>query len=240
MKILHRLLTGIALLLLTSSAVLSQQKPEAKNEPANKLVEFHMAILKRGPKWTAAETPESKRVQQEHVKYVLATFDSGKAVIAGPFTDDGEIIGLFVFRAPSAAEAKAWAEADPSVASGQYIVEMHPWWSEDIFSKPAKPMRIVPVYFAFLTRGEKWTPEKTPATEEIQKGHMANINRLAEMKKLIAAGPFGDDGHLRGIFVFRVGSLEEAKALTATDPAVQAGRLAMELHTWMVPEGILP
>ena len=240
MKTLHRLLTGIALLLLTSPAVLSQQKPEAKNEPASKLVEFHMAILKRGPKWSAAETSETKRVQQEHVKYVLSTLNSGKAIIAGPFTDDGEIIGVFVFRAPSAAEAKAWAEADPSVASGHYIVEMHPWWSEDIFSKPAKPLRIVPMYFVFLTRGEKWTPEKTPATEEIQKGHMANINRLAEMKKLIVAGPFGDDGRLRGIFVFRVGSLEEAKALTATDPAVQAGRLAMELHTWMVPEGILP
>ena len=236
MKTLHRLLTGITLLLLTAPAILSQQK----NEPANKLVEFHMAILKRGPKGTAAETPETKRVQQEHVKYVLSMLDSGKAIIAGPFTDDGEIIGLFVFRAPSAAEAKAWAEADPSVGAGHYIVEMHPWWSEDIFSKPAKPMKIVPVYFAFLTRGEKWTPEKTPATEEIQKGHMANIHRLAEMKKLIAAGPFGDDGRLRGIFVFRVGSLEEARALTATDPAVQAGRLAMELHTWMVPEGILP
>jgi len=240
MKTLHCLLTAIALLLLTSPAVLSQQKPEAKNEPANKLVEFHMAILKRGPKWSAAETPETKRVQQEHVKYVLSTLNSGKAIIAGPFTDDGDIIGVFVFRAPSAAEAKAWAEANPAVASGQYSVEMHPWWSEDIFSKPAKPMKLVPMYFAFLTRGEKWTPEKTPATEEIQKGHMANINRLAEMKKLVAAGPFGDDGRLRGIFVFRVGSLEEAKALTATDPAVQAGRLAMELHTWMVPEGVLP
>jgi uncharacterized protein YciI len=240
MKTLHRLLTGITLLLLTSLPVSAQQKPEAKKEPANKLVEFHMAILKRGPKWSAAETPETKRVQQEHVKYVLATLNSGKAIIAGPFTDDGEIIGVFIFRAASAAEAKAWAEADPSVASGHYIVEMHPWWSEDIFSKPAKPMRIVPVYFTFLTRGEKWTAEKTPATEEIQKGHMANINRLAEMKKLIAAGPFDDDGRLRGIFVFRVGSLEEARALTATDPAVQAGRLAMELHTWMVPDGVLP
>jgi len=234
MKTLHRLLIGFALLLLTLPAVLSQQKPE------NKLVEFHMAILKRGPKWTAAETPEAKRVQEEHVNYVLSTLDSGKSVIAGPFTDGGEIAGVVVFRAPSAAEAKAWAEADPSVASGHHVVEMHPWWSEDIFGKAAKPLRLVPMYFAFLTRGEKWTPEKTPATEEIQKGHMANINRLAEMKKLIAAGPFGDNGRLRGIFVFRVGSLEEAKALTATDPAVQAGRLAMEIHPWMVPEGVLP
>jgi uncharacterized protein YciI len=40
--------------------------------------------------------------------------------------------------------------------------------------------------------------------------------------------------------VFRVGSLEEARALTATDPAVQAGRLAMDIHQWMVPEGVLP
>jgi len=240
MKTFHRLLTGVALLLLTSTAVLSQQQAAPKNEPAHKLVEFHMAILKHGPKWTAAETPETKRAHEEHINYVLAALDSGKAIIAGPFTDDGEIAGVYVFRAPSAAEAKAWAEADPSVASGVHVVEMHPWWSEDIFGKPAKPLKLVKLYFAFLTRGEKWTPEKTPATEEIQKGHMANINRLAEMKKLIAAGPFGDDGRLRGIFVFRVGSLEEAKALTATDPAVQAGRLAMEIHPWMVPEGVLP
>lgn len=242
METLQRLLTGIILLFLTSPAVLSQQQnPEPKKtEPAHKMIEFHMALLKRGPKWTATETPETKRLHEEHVKYVLSAIDSGKAVIAGPFTDGGDIEGVFIFRSKSAEEAKAWAEADPSVASGFRVVEMHPWWSEDIFGKPAKPLKLVPTYFAFLTRGDKWTAERTPATEEIQKGHMANINRLAEMKKLVAAGPFGDNGRLRGIFVFRVGSLEEAKALTATDPAVQAGRLAMDIHQWMVPEGVLP
>ena len=229
-----RLLTVLIVLLTTAPAVLAQQ------EPGHKLVEFHMALFKHGPKWTADENETTKRLRKEHVKYVLSLFDSGKAVIAGPFTDGGEIDGVFVFRAKSAAEAKAWAEAGPTVAAGVHVAEMHPWWSEDIFSKPSKPMKIVPTYLAFLTRGEKWTPEKTPATEEIQKGHMANINRLAEMKKLVAAGPFGDDGQLRGIFVFRVANLEEAKTLTATDPAVQAGRLAMDIHQWMVPEGVLP
>ena len=240
MKTFYGFLTGVVLLLVVASPLTSQQKPEAKNEPAHKLVEFHMALLKHGPKWTAGENPDTKRLHQQHVDYVLSLLDSGKAVLAGPFTDNGEIDGVFVFRATSAEEAKAWAEADPSVASGFRIAEMHPWWSEDIFGKPVKPVKLTQTFLAFLTRGEKWTPEKTPATEEIQKGHMANINRLAEMKKLIAAGPFGDDGRLRGIFVFRVASLEEAKALTATDPAVQAGRLAMDIHPWMVPEGVLP
>lgn len=232
----HRLLTGIIILVLTSSMVVAQQK----TEPAHKLVEFHMALLKRGPKWTAEQNPETKRLQQQHEEYLSSMLESGKAVIAGPITDGGELDGVFVFRAKSAEEAKAWAEADPSVASGFRVAEMHPWWSEDIFGKPAKPLKLTQTFLAFLTRGEKWTAERTPATEEIQKGHMANINKLAEMKKLVAAGPFGDNGRLRGIFVFRVASLQEAKALTATDPAVQAGRLAMDILPWMVPEGVLP
>ena len=240
MKTSYGLLTGVVLLVVAAPFALSQQKPETKNEPAHKMIQFHMALLKHGPKWTAAENADTKRLHQQHVDYVVSLLDSGKAVLAGPLTDNGEIDGVFVFRANSAEEAKAWAEADPSVASGFRVAEMHPWWSEDIFGKPAKPLKLTQMYLAFLTRGEKWTPEKTPATEEIQKGHMANINRLAEMKKLIAAGPFGDNGRLRGIFVFRVGSLAEAKALTATDPAVQAGRLAMDIHPWMVPEGVLP
>jgi uncharacterized protein YciI len=236
MKAFYALLTGIILLIVMSPSVSSQEK----KEPAHKMVQFHMALLKRGPKWTANENAEIKRLKQQHVDYVTSLLESGKVVIAGPLTDGGETAGVFVFRAQSAEEAKTWAEADPTVASGFVIAEMHPWWSADIFGKPAKPFKLTQTFLAFLTRGEKWTPEKTPVTEEIQKGHMANINKLAEMKKLVAAGPFGDNGHLRGIFVFRVGSLEEAKALTATDPAVQAGRLAMDIHPWMVPEGVLP
>jgi uncharacterized protein YciI len=69
---------------------------------------------------------------------------------------------------------------------------------------------------------------------------MANIIRLAGLKKLVVAGPFGDNGPLRGIFVFKVASLDEARALTETDPAVQAGRLALDIHPWLVPEGVLP
>ena len=226
---------SFALVLLTSIGTAQTQEPK---KPESKLIQFQMAILKSGPKWTA-NTEEAGPVLKQHVDYVLSLLKSGKVVVAGPIKDESNLLGIYIFRA-SADEAKSLVMADPAVVAGHFLPDLHPWWSEDVFKKVEMPQKMVTTYLAFLVRGEKWTPEKTPQTEEIQKGHMANINRLAEMKKLVVAGPFGDDGTLRGIFVFRVDSMEEARNLTLTDPAVQAGRLALDLHPWLVPEGILP
>jgi uncharacterized protein YciI len=165
---------------------------------------------------------------------------SEKAVLAGPLDDDSDIKGIYVFRTNNQEEALGWANDDPAVKAGHLAVEMHPWWSEEVMKPAVMPLKLSRSYLALLTRGPKWTPERTPATEEIQKAHLQNITRLAEMKKLVVAGPFGDDGRLRGIFVFKVSSLEEARALADTDPAVQAGRLALDIHPWLVPEGMLP
>lgn len=85
---------------------------------------------------------------------------------------------------------------------------------------------------AFLLRGDRvseYTPEQR---SEIQAGHMANIGKMAEMGKLIVAGPFFGNDDLRGIYIFGVQTLEEAKALTETDPAIQAGVLKMDLKEW--------
>ena len=229
---------ALSLLALLALAIPAFTQSQETKEPAHKLIEFHMALLKHGPKYNAAGMP--KELRSEHIANVMSLLESGKAVIAGPLGDDGDIAGVFVFRAKSAEEARAWAESDPAVKAGFFSAEMHPWWSEDVMKKPSAPIKLTTAYLALLTRGAKWTPEKTAATAELQKAHLANINRLAELKKLVVAGPFGDDGQLRGIFVFKVASLDEARALAETDPAVQAGRLAIDLHPWLVPEGVLP
>lgn len=93
-------------------------------------------------------------------------------------------------------------------------------------------------HFGLLRRGPKWTPESTPETQKIQEGHMANINRMAQLGKLYAAGPILDGGDLRGIFIFRTSSLEEAKALADEDPAIKAGRLQLEILPWFGSKGI--
>lgn len=235
-------ITAMILMLITGLAVSAQQKSQADDKAplAHKMVEFQMALLKRAPNWEDINIKNQMALEKAQTNYVKWLIETGKAVIAGRLTDDGEIRGVYVLRAKTAEEAKAWADDSPAVKSGHLVSELHPWWSEEVMKKTTTPDSTTIAYLAFLTRGAKWTPEKTPQTEEIQKGHMANILRLAETKKLVVAGPFGDDGTLRGIFVFKVGSLEEAKSLAETDPAVQAGRLALDIHPWQVPEGILP
>ncbi len=69
-------------------------------------------------------------------------------------------------------------------------------------------------------------------TVMIQRAHLDNITRLAKAGKLVVAGPFLDEGEVRGIYVFAVETIEEARELTSTDPAIQAGRLIMDLHPW--------
>jgi len=89
-----------------------------------------------------------------------------------------------------------------------------------------------------LYRGPNWTPESTPETQRIQEGHMANIRKMGELGKLAVAGPFSDHGDLRGMFIFRIESVEEARVLANADPAIQSGRLRLDLHPWFAASGL--
>lgn len=87
-------------------------------------------------------------------------------------------------------------------------------------------------YVLVLLRRGPNRPQDSVKREALQAAHMANINRLAEQGKLLVAGPMEDTGSIRGIYLFDARTIEEAKAWTETDPAIQAGSLIMEMHPW--------
>jgi len=84
---------------------------------------------------------------------------------------------------------------------------------------------------AFLKAGPNRSQDSITRAN-LQRAHLNNIKRLANEGTLVLAGPFLDEGPVRGIYIFDVRTLEEAAALTKTDPAIQAGSLEMELHPW--------
>ncbi len=64
-------------------------------------------------------------------------------------------------------------------------------------------------------------------------GHFKNIGRLAEMRKLVVAGPFWkNDKSYRGIFILNVSTLEEAGELLQSDPTIREKVLEAELFKW--------
>ena len=99
----------------------------------------------------------------------------------------------------------------------------------------AKPAEMKQFFVALLYKGPSWTAQVTEEVQNVQKAHMENIRRHVSSGKLVLAGPFSDDGDLRGLFFFNTENMEEARQLTEMDPAVRAGRLRMELHPWWGP-----
>jgi len=64
-------------------------------------------------------------------------------------------------------------------------------------------------------------------------GHMNNIDRLVKEKKLIVAGPMvKNEKSYRGIFILDMPTIEEARILLETDPAIKAKFLEPELYLW--------
>jgi uncharacterized protein YciI len=208
-------------------------------EPKYEMGTFYLCLLIKPSNSPARQVPQ--QLLQSHFKHVQGLIASGKAAIAGPFGDNTRIAGVFVLNASSPEEARAMEEADPLVKEGGFSVEVLKWWAaKGIMKPPAQPFKQTTYYFSFLRRGPKWTGEKTPETEKLQAAHMANINAMAKTGKLVIAGPFENGGDYAGVFVFKVGSLDEAKSLAESDPTVKAGRLVAEVHPWLVAEGSLP
>ncbi len=85
---------------------------------------------------------------------------------------------------------------------------------------------------AILKTGTNEVKDKAKS-DSLFGGHMQNIKRLADEGKLVVAGPLKkNDKNYRGIFILNVKTIEEAKLLLDTDPAIHAKVFDTELYGW--------
>ena len=241
---LARVITAAAICCAMTLSSFAYGGHTVSQEPKYEMGTFYLCLLVKRSDAPTVAAGELQKTQQGHLKYLESLAASGKAVALGPFTDGGRIAGIVVVNATSAEEARTLTEADPTVKAGVLSVEVLKWWAaKGIMKSPPTPFNFSELktyYFGLISRGAKWTPERTPETDKLQAAHMDNIKNMAKAGKLVIAGPFDNAGNYAGVFVFKVDTIEEAKALSAADPAVVAGRLAVDVHPWMVLKGSLP
>ena len=91
-----------------------------------------------------------------------------------------------------------------------------------------------------LVRPADPTPYEEARLEEIQEEHLGYLKLLLESGQMLVAGPLSEqpDERWRGLCLFRK-TVDEAVAIMQQDPAVRAGRLAVEVMRWWTAEGAM-
>ncbi|MEQ9006839.1 MAG: YciI family protein, partial [Ekhidna sp.] len=88
---------------------------------------YVMALLKAGPNRDQDST-EAAQLQRAHLDNIKRMAEEGKLVMAGPFFDDWEVKGIYIFAVDTIEEAEELTKSDPAIRAGRLIMELHPWY----------------------------------------------------------------------------------------------------------------
>ena len=127
----------------------------------------------------------------------------------------GSLATLLMLATPTVAQPPVEPAHDPALAAK--------------FGADERGMR--PYVLVILKTG----PNKMPAGPErdaMFRGHFANMQRLSDEGKLVLAGPLDGVDGWRGLFVFAVADIEQARQLAATDPVLVNGEMVAEYHAY--------
>ncbi|MBL7910647.1 MAG: hypothetical protein JNJ41_06310 [Bacteroidia bacterium] len=87
-------------------------------------------------------------------------------------------------------------------------------------------------YIMVLLKSGTYKAKDKKESDSLFRGHMDNIISLANAGKLALAGPFGKNDLYRGIFIFNVKTVDEAKLLCEKDPAIKINLFAVDYLPW--------
>jgi uncharacterized protein len=211
--------------------------PVAAAQP--QLETYQLLLFEKGPNRPAAMPPGGDDLHKEHLAHFGRLQAEGKVVVLGSFGGDGDLRGVAILQADSPGAAKAVFADDPSIKAGRLTVTTMALYSEAAnFQKPGTSADTELLYFGFLKSGPNRGQDPEEA-KRIQAAHLWHMSDQHAQGALLAAGPIGEGGgDRRGIVVYRVKTMEEARTRAEADPAVKAGRLVVELHPWTVPMGV--
>ena len=100
---------------------------------------YYFVFLKRGNA-SIADSALRMNIQVGHLKNIMRLANENKMVLAGPFLDDQQYRGIFIFNASSQEEVEEWLKTDPAIKAGVLTAEVHPWYGS------AALMELAPIH----------------------------------------------------------------------------------------------
>lgn len=233
------LFAGMATAQVAPAAAPSSSPKEGSSAPGQPAASFFFVLLKRPASTPQISKEDGDKLQEAHMANIRKLYKEHKLVIAGPFMDDGVLRGIFVIKADSLDQAKEWANSDPAIKAGRLSAEVRgPWMIRaQGIHKTDTPNTLEKYSLLLVHQGEKWDP-KSPVPQDLVKQHLSYLMGLMQQGKLALAGPFRDDGELKGTFIYSV-PMDEAMKLESEDPLVENGFFKIEGHPWATAKGVL-
>jgi len=115
----------VTLLVCIVAQSLAAQSPASVERPKQFIYVLHLAPRLYDDK---AWTVEDKAAVDRHLANFKAAVQSGQLILAGRTRESGDkTFGIAIFEAADEAAAQKFMEADPAIAAGVMIAELHPF-----------------------------------------------------------------------------------------------------------------
>ncbi|MCB8932880.1 MAG: YciI family protein [Fimbriimonadaceae bacterium] len=200
---------------------------------------YTFVFFKSGTNKEVLTKEQREEAMTGHLGNLTRLWKEGISPAAGPFGDNTALRGIVVLKGDQG-DAKQHFANDPFVKMDKLVVDAHPWFlPDDPFAKVGEDAEMKEYGVVLMYRGPKRGDPATEAAQRLASGHMSHLTALAKDGKVAAAGPFLDDGDLRGIVFFHTADERAALEALAKDPAVEAGWLRIEYHPLWMAKGIL-
>jgi uncharacterized protein YciI len=123
----------------TCITILSSAQDGQDKKPENRIKQYWFVMLLKGPNRNQDST-EAAKIQEGHMANITRLYNEGKLKVAGPFGDDGNWLGIFIFDIPSKEEVEKNLKTDPAISSGRLSYDIRPWYTSPTGSfTPGKP-----------------------------------------------------------------------------------------------------
>lgn len=123
----------------TVAATNAQNTGDTAKKLEDNIKQFYFVMLLKGPNRNQ-DSATAAKIQEGHMANINRLYKAGKLKVAGPFGDDGDWLGIFIFDCATREELETLLKTDPAVAAGRLKYDIHPWYTSAVGSfKPGKP-----------------------------------------------------------------------------------------------------
>jgi uncharacterized protein YciI len=126
-----------ALLFISNFSVWSQQDKKEKLE--NQVRQYWFVLLTKGNNRNQ-DSATAAKIQAGHLANINRLYQEGKLKVAGPFGEEGDWQGIFIFDCETKEEVESLLKTDPAISAGRLNFDIRSWWTAATGSfTPGKP-----------------------------------------------------------------------------------------------------